>query len=386
MSGAWWLARKDLDRDQNLVISLPVDESAQITGPPGCGKTNLLLLRANYYYLQGLRNICILTLTRSLTDFIKTGADQYDFPTEKITTIKEWQIAFLRQFGEPIPASIGDFGKDRAALGEAVNALIDRRGLTKLYQAILLDEAQDCLPSEVDAFAKVAERIFCSADERQKIYRGPNSLLALQGHIKHNIALTYHYRNGLNICKIADAIAKENKAYRALSATSNYNEKANPSTVESFRLGTLTDQVNAVIDRLGIQMAAFPKEFIGVLVPKVETMGKVWQEISASRFGRSATLIHGSSDDPPSVARPILVSSFHAAKGFEFRAAHLLACEELSKFSLNRNMAYTAVTRAKTSLTLYYSKPLLGYLERAIDLVGELRPPPSIDDIFGKKK
>jgi len=50
MNGAWWVGSSELDSDQRTIISLPPDNSVLVTGPPGSGKTNLLLLRANNHY------------------------------------------------------------------------------------------------------------------------------------------------------------------------------------------------------------------------------------------------------------------------------------------------------------------------------------------------
>ena len=86
MGDTWWIGEDQLDDEQKDVIGLPLDSSFLITGPPGCGKTNLLLLRANYLTLAGLPNIAIVVFTRSLQEFIASGGHQYAFPASKIMT------------------------------------------------------------------------------------------------------------------------------------------------------------------------------------------------------------------------------------------------------------------------------------------------------------
>ncbi len=55
------------------------------------------------------------------------------------------------------------------------------------------------------------------------------------------------------------------------------------------------------------------------------------------------------------------------------------------KFSLQRNLAFTAVTRAKTSLSVYHSGALPGYLETALT-AAEPRPAlPTLDEVFEGK-
>jgi hypothetical protein len=47
MESSWWTDPKELDNDQKKVVALSTAEDHVVVGPPGCGKTNLLLLREN---------------------------------------------------------------------------------------------------------------------------------------------------------------------------------------------------------------------------------------------------------------------------------------------------------------------------------------------------
>src|SRR5215216_3429905 len=87
----WWPAlflirENDLDEDQKAVISLGNDGSHLVIGPPGSGKTNLLLLRAKYLTLAGKPNVVIVVFTTTLARFIASGGRDYAFPPEKIVT------------------------------------------------------------------------------------------------------------------------------------------------------------------------------------------------------------------------------------------------------------------------------------------------------------
>ena len=207
MNGTWWVGPNDLDEDQRSIISLPPDDSILVTGPPGSGKTNLLLLRANYLYLAGQRNIVVVTFTRSLREFIAGGAARYDFPDSKIMTCRGWQYDFLRQYGRSVTPS-GDFETDREAFLSAMTDLTDKLRLANIFDAILLDEAQDYTPDEIRLFTRLTERLFCVADERQKIYDGEDSIDAIKSYVGEPHVLRFHYRNGVNICRVADEIAK----------------------------------------------------------------------------------------------------------------------------------------------------------------------------------
>ena len=62
--------------------------------------------------------------------------------------------------------------------------------------------------------------------------------------------------------------------------------------------------------------------------------------------------------------RRIVVSTLHSSKGTEFRCVHLVAADNFPYYT--REKAFTAVTRAKTTLDVYHSEPLEGALEAAL--------------------
>ena len=83
----WWARRDQLDPEQiALIEQLPLRQSFLILGPPGCGKTNVLLRRAQLVRGQRMPNVLVLTFTRSLTEFVRTGCVDAqrtrDFPQE----------------------------------------------------------------------------------------------------------------------------------------------------------------------------------------------------------------------------------------------------------------------------------------------------------------
>ena len=112
-------------------------------------------------------------------------------------------------------------------------------------------------------------------------------------------------------------------------------------------------------------------------------MSAVWDAIMASEHSDAAFLLHGSVSDAFPLGKQVIVSNFHAAKGVEFRALHLAGCDELQSFGNNRRMIFTAVTRAKTALSIYYCGNLHGYLEAALRSLEPLPEPPSLNDVFG---
>jgi len=103
MNQTWWSAIQELKEEQKKIISLPLDISHLILGPPGSGKTNLLLLRANYFARAGHPNILCLVFTRVLREFIVTGGEKYAFDTSKVKTYRRWQYDFLSEYSASHP-------------------------------------------------------------------------------------------------------------------------------------------------------------------------------------------------------------------------------------------------------------------------------------------
>jgi DNA helicase IV len=382
MNETWWVKPDQLNEEQRDVIQLPKDDSFLITGPPGCGKTNLLLLRANYLVRAGHPNVLILVFNRTLQEFIAAGGAKYAFSAAKVMTSRRWAMKLLREYGIAPPTQ-GDFERQRTETIAALDKLIENQGLTELYDAILLDEAQDYLPTEIKIFRRVAKRIFAVADANQKIYQGDDPFDALKVAVKEVKALRYHYRCGLKICAFADVIGKEQPGYQLLTATCQYDETAKPSFVGEVVCRSRSEESAAIVKVLETQLKAYPEELLGVICSRRNIMTEVWENIRKSAIGHMAVLQSGEGGYAPfTTAARICVCTVNGAKGLEFRTAHIAGCELLRNIPFVRHMAYMAVTRAKTSLSLYRCGEILGFIESAVASLSPPRPLPRLEDVF----
>jgi len=86
MSDTWWKDPSELVQEQLDLLDIPLDEDILIKGPPGSGKTNLLLLRANYLCIGDKPNLNIVVFGSVLRNFMRIGGAQYKFPENKIVT------------------------------------------------------------------------------------------------------------------------------------------------------------------------------------------------------------------------------------------------------------------------------------------------------------
>jgi superfamily I DNA/RNA helicase len=388
MAGAWWIGESDLDSYQKNVISLAAEGNHLVLGPPGSGKTNILLLRANYLTLSRKPNIAIVVFTRTLRKFIASGGREYDFTPDKIMTCNKWQRDVLHQYGVSInpPA---DFAEQRKYLAEKVGELVQKRALSSIYDAILLDESQDYTPSEIELFKMLAGQLFAVADSRQQIYKGEGKdvdpLAAIRGAVQYVHELRYHYRNGLEICKLADRIAKDSQTYQPLTPTAQYKEAENPSKVTIFK-GNLDAQCQEIAKALRTQLRAFPGELLAVVCPKWEHLNGVWTKLQGVADLAPKLCRIDNDDDAFDASKPICVCTVHGVKGLEVRALHFAAAEHVKKVSHQRNVGFTAVTRAKTSLAIYHDGDLKGWFESAVEGLNPPKGPPTIGALFKGKK
>lgn len=382
METSWWTTLSDLDDDQRRIIALSISEDHLVTGPPGCGKTNLLLLRAAYLYRQSITNIAILSFGRVLREFIATGSQHYPFDSDKVQTYIRWGEDLLRANGIRFEES-DDFEQTRSRLYDELSSLAEKELAENIYDVILIDEVQDYSAEEIELIRRFCSRIFSVGDKNQRISEKTGAVDKLVSLGSKHSVLTSHYRNGLKICRVADGIKNLIDHADGLEANSNYDETKFPSTVNVFSGHNLAEQVAEAIKRIDTQLQAYPGEMIGIFCPRIEDLDSVRTLLEASALAEDLHVQRSGAYSSFSPDRLVVLSTTMGAKGLEFRAVHILAAEKLKRFSTQKNLTFTAVTRTKTSLSIYHDGSLAGYFEKGLNACQLVKPPaPPLDELF----
>jgi superfamily I DNA/RNA helicase len=383
MEASWWTRPDQLDDEQKDVVSLALQGSHLVIGPPGSGKTNLLLLRAAYLQAKGRRNYQILTFGRVLKEFLVNGTDTTNVDVDRIKTYRAWAGEILRENGVEL-SNDTDFEIIRSEMFDGLSGLPDDIVDEYKLDCVLLDEAQDYTSKEVELIMKFSDNIFAVGDRNQQIYRTNGVLDRLGRHCDTTTNLTAHYRNGRRICRVADGIRNLVGDQRGLEAWSQYDEAAVPSEVIFHPSEPLRQQVDRAMPVIADQLRAYPNAIIGVLCPLRRDVAAAWDMLSRSYLADQIQLqMFETGYAPLDPDRRVLVGTIHGAKGLEFRTLHLLGTNGIQKFPKNRQrIAYTAVTRAKTSLAIYHEGALIGSFEKGLAALNEAPAEVALDDLF----
>jgi len=357
MNIGWFKSLKELDDDQKAFIRLPPHGKHSLVGPPGSGKTNLLLLRAEFLAGKGEKNVLIVTFTKALTDFIRTGIGEKGLISpDQIRTYHSWATEhILQHLGRRAVKKEAEFDDEtRHEILSLVKEANSNLPTKKLYSAIFVDEAQDLTCDELEALLVLSDNVCICGDTRQGIY-GRDGLTVAQKLGLNEHRLSRHFRIGQRIAHVADRLMPPEGGADGLEQTSNYNIKEQgKSSADMHTYGSRDEQFEKMVELIRVQLDAFRGDTIGVFCGARETLTELRSRFDGTDLADKVA-VHGVDSDATFMGgRPIHVLTIHGAKGTEFRAVHMYATEELASFPLNRRrLGFTAITRAKTALNAY---------------------------------
>lgn len=369
MNNNWWRNFDQLDNKQQAFVMMPKDGKYSLEGPPGSGKTNLLLLRAQYIAGGGDKNVLIITFTKTLRNFIRSGIGAKGLiGPSQIQTYHSWAGRHVTEhlgFNKGIGG--GEFNDEtRTKLLELVHSVNGKLPSTRLYDVIFVDEVQDLMTEELEVLLCLSERVCICGDLRQGIYEKDGLGIADKlGLAKHT--LSEHFRIGHRIAQVADRLIPPASGTISLEDSSNYDAGSMGKAVARLHECASRDaQFVQMLESVRVQLDAYPEDTVGIFCAKNECAKNLRERFDQTDLAKEV-VVHGLDENASfSPDARIHVMTIHSSKGTEFRSVHMYGVEDLAQYPFQRTkLAYTAVTRAKTSLNAYRTGPTSPRLESA---------------------
>ena len=269
-----------------------------------------------------------------------------------------------------------------AQLYAELSAVMARRGRSP-YDHIVVDEAQDLSIPQLRLLAALAgqhaEGLFFSGDIGQQIFQPPFSWKSLGVDIRgRSRTLKVNYRTSQEIRRRADALLS------ASVADVDGNEDVRSGTTSVFNgpepqvsKFTTTDEERSAVAAWISEMvsAGVPVDQIGLFVRSESELPRAIAAVT--RAGRAHVVLDSA---PRPATEAVQVATMHLAKGLEFRAVAVMACDDhalplqerietaTDEGELNeileseRYLLYVACTRARERLWVSGVKPVSDFV------------------------
>jgi superfamily I DNA/RNA helicase len=201
-----------LTREQRAIVELRPDRHHLVLGPPGSGKTQVLLHRARW--LRDRANtppdrFRIFVFTNVLSQFIRQSLDYLAIPPGTVQTFDDWcgglweTLVGGRKPKVPAPG----IGLDYPAIRRGVAVTLHKSPVpARLLDFAMVDEGQDLDAYAYQILRAAVTHVSVFADARQQIFEGglgEAEILTALGVAQQTASLLPAYRNSPDVAKLA---------------------------------------------------------------------------------------------------------------------------------------------------------------------------------------
>ena len=366
------LHESQLTREQRSIVELRPDRHHLVLGPPGSGKTQVLLHRARW--LRDRANTPpdryrIFVFTNVLSQFIRQSLDYLAIPPGTVQTFDEWcgelwgKLVGGRKPKVPAPRR----GLDYPAIRRGVAAAIQKSPPpAALLDFAMVDEGQDLNTPAYQILRGAVSHVSVFADARQQIFDdglGEAQILTSLGAAQQAASLLSPYRNSPDVAKLASYFGNQ---FTGLNYTPKDHQK--PCFYVAADWEDEIDQMATIIRE---QMRLNHK--VCIIVPTNQDLYSV-----AKRLGERGVPVEKATPPrggaPPADFNSLTpkIATYHSAKGLTFDCVLLpkLAENNFHRFTGpgRRRLLLVGITRATHWV---YLSTVRGYELKEVALLRE---------------
>jgi superfamily I DNA/RNA helicase len=338
------LLRLALDNKQIAIATRQVPDVLKVGGPPGSGKTLVLIARARWYAsIHPDWNIQFVTYNKTLAGNLWSNFG--DETNVKVSTFYDFSEARGHK-----PSRTED--------EEKYFSLMSRNTIRDI-DALFIDEYQDfkvswlgyCLSCVKDGKGGTS----LAGDPPQALYRETPPNDALRSHEVENLELAHPYRSTRQILEVASRIDPE-------FATTGIDLAPEGCPINLVYAGSWDFQADYIAWEISKMIANGSRKPIEIAV-----IATVWSAVNRlserlSSFGIKSSIVGGRAGFEAPQWGTVTLTSVHSAKGYEFDAVFLMAVEALpgkdgnADSTIHRRSAYVGPTRARDELFITYTR------------------------------
>lgn len=351
----------ELTNDQKIIAGLEFDKNIMVSAAPGTGKTVIAIYRANELSEAG-KKVAMLVYKRTLMKYIEATVKSLKIKAD-VNTWHSWLVEFYDKSLNNKNGYRLDYSDPFSYNWTKIAMDFERWGARfplRMYDVVILDEAQDIPIELIKALKYITKSITCLMDPKQSIEVGGSDHVdvAIALGVRRAYTLDENFRNHKEVYDLT-------QVYRQASVNPRAPVFEKPHFVKETGVGIPFEKIKNIIRRRQLP-------YIGVFVSPRQ-LNKTYEELSAA-FPRRVYMYksHGEHQDISFENEGIYILSYNTMKGLEFDEVIMPRFDKVDTSGdteTDINLIYVGISRAS-----HYFYGIYQGMEQHIGFIDTMRP------------